>query len=270
MKKILCLCALALVFCSACRDKEANVLIFASDMEPQAYVQAGQRLLIRVRAYAEETTLSRVLISSIDAETGSRPVKDTSVGSTSSEFYFMYTVPAYFSADTTAMTLQFEVFSVDGKSSKMVLPYKVVGGGALRSHDGIVMYAMYSGRPNGFSLASVQTLFCETSDSADIDFYAYHDTLSTDSATLSREWRSRTGLQFARLNDFDYAGANRLMLGNTYKAARRYTSVKELAEGDILLFGRGEEAIGALQLLMVVDEAGTANDRYVFNMKLKY
>ena len=90
MKKILCLCALALVFCSACRDKEANVLIFASDMEPQAYVQAGQRLLIRVRAYAEETTLSRVLISSIDAETGSRPVKDTSVGSTSSEFYFMY------------------------------------------------------------------------------------------------------------------------------------------------------------------------------------
>ncbi len=268
MRKLLCLCVLSLALCCSCK-KEPSVIIIAKDTEKQTYVKAGQRLLIHVSAVSTETTLSRVLISSIDAEKGTNVALDTAVGSTGSDFYFTYTVPSYFTSDTSMLTLQFDVYTTDNLHSMMVLVYKVVGGGSLRSHDGVVMYARYSGRPDGFSLTSEQTLYCETADSSDIDIYAYHDTLTTDSATLAREWRSKTGLVFTRMNGFDYAGSTQLTLTNAFKAASRYTSVKELAEGDIILFGRGEEAIGVLQLLMVVDEPGTLNDRYIFNMKLK-
>lgn len=150
----------------------------------------------------------------------------------------------------------------------MALAYKVVGGASLIHYDGIVMYGARSGRPNGFSLSKAQTLLCETSDSSLIDIYDYP---SIDAATtagrLSREWRSRTGLQFARMNDFDYSGTNQLLLNNAFKASRRYTSLKDIAEGDVVLFGREDQALGVLQVLMVVDEYGNTNDRYVFNLK---
>jgi hypothetical protein len=171
--------------------------------------------------------------------------------------------------DTAQLTLAFEGFASNGGTSKMVLIYRVVGGASLISYDGIIMYGARSGRPDGFSLAKAQTIDCDTEDSSNIDMYDYYDILSADTTgRLSREWRSRTGLQFARMNDFDFSGTNQLLLNNAFRSSRRYTSLKDISEGDVVLFGRGEDALGVLQLLMVADEAGTANDRYVFNLKL--
>ena len=60
------------------------------------------------------------------------------------------------------------------------------------------------------------------------------------------------------------------MLNSAFKASKRYTSLKQIAEGDVVVFGRGDEALGVLQMLIVSDEPGSAtNDRYIFNMKLK-
>ena len=271
MKRIVVFLGLLVPVLFSCKEDPSDVFILATDAEQNAYVQSGNNLLIRVRSVSDNYLVDRIRISSIDAEKGTQLLKDTNIGGLkSAEFYFTYTVPSYFIADTSLLTLQFEAFASNGGSSKMVLKYRVVGGASLIPYDGIMMYGARSGRPNGFSLATAQTLYCETADSSTIDIYDYHDTLSgASSDQLSREWRSRTGLHFARLNDFDYAGTNQLLLNNAFKASRHYTSLKNIAEGDVILFGRGDEALGVLRLLMVADEAGTANDRYVFNMKLK-
>ena len=218
----------------------------AKDVDNTSFVQSGNKLLIRVQAISDNYKVDRIRIYSVDAEKGSVQLKDTLVGGVKRvDFYFMYTVPSYFISDTAALTLQFEAVASNGGSSKMALAYKVVGGASLIHYDGIVMYGARSGRANGFSLASAQTLYCETADSSTIDIYDYHDTLSGDtSGRLSREWRSRTGLQFARMNDFDYSGTNQLLLNNAFKASRRYSSLKDIAEGDVVLFGRADQALG--------------------------
>ena len=269
MKKILSVCCLFAILCSACKDEVSDVVVIAKDADYNMYVQSGNRLLIKVNALSDEYSVDRIRISSVDAEKGSVKLLDTAIGQKRTEFYFMYTVPSYFIADTSALQLVFEAVASNGGTSKMSLQYKVIGGATLLSYDGIIMYSAISGRPNGLSLNKAQTLYCETADSASIDIYDYHDTLIADPTALSREWRSRTGLTFARLNDFDYAGTNQLLLNSAYKASKRYTSLKQIAEGDVIVFGRGEEALGVLQMLIVSDEAGSVNDRYIFNMKLR-
>ena len=270
MKRFLSVCFLFAVLCTACKDEVSDVVILATDTDYNMYVQSGNRLLVRVYSFSDEYSVDRIRISSVDAEKGSLKLLDTVIGQKHTEFYFMYTVPSYFIADTAALQLVFEAVASNGETSKMSLNYKVVGGASLLSYDGIMMYSAISGRPNGLSLNKAQTLYCETADSASIDIYDYHDTLAADPTALSREWRSRTGLTFARLNDFDYAGTNQLLLNNAYKASKHYTSLKQIAEGDVIVFGRGEEALGVLQMLIVSDEPGSAtNDRYIFNMKLK-
>ena len=262
-----------LLFCgcmlASCWKEPSDVFIFATDSEGVASVQSGNKLLIRIQAVSDNYKVDRIRISSLDAEKGQQQLMDTLIGGMKrTEFYYTYTVPSYFTADTALLTLQFEAVASNGGSSKMVLKYRVVGGASLIPYDGIIMYGARSGRANGFSLASAQTLYCETADTSTIDIYDYHDTLSGDtSGRLSREWRSRTGLQFARMNDFDYSGTNQLLLNNAFKASRRYTSLKDIAEGDVVLFGRADQALGVLQVLMVADEAGNTNDRYVFNLK---
>ena len=269
MRKI----GLLLLFCgcmlASCWKEPSDVFIFATDSEGVASVQSGNKLLIRIQAVSDNYKVDRIRISSIDAEKGQQQLMDTLIGGMKrTEFYYTYTVPSYFTADTALLTLQFEAVASNGGSSKMVLKYRVVGVASLIPYDGIIMYGARSGRANGFSLASAQTLYCETADTSTIDIYDYHDTLSGDtSGRLSREWRSRTGLQFARMNDFDYSGTNQLLLNNAFKASRRYTSLKDIAEGDVVLFGRADQALGVLQVLMVADEAGNTNDRYVFNLK---
>lgn len=258
------------MLCTACKDEVSDVVILATDTDYNMYVQSGNRLLVRVYSFSDEYSVDRIRISSVDAEKGSLRLLDTVIGQKRTEFYFMYTVPSYFVADTAALQLVFEAVASNGETSKMSLNYKVVGGASLLSYDGLILYSAASGRPDGLSLAKAQTLYCETADSASIDIYDYHDTLAADPTALSREWRSRTGLTFARLNDFDYAGTNQLLLNSAYKASKRYTSLKQIAEGDVVVFGRGEEALGVLQMLIVSDEPGSAtNDRYIFNMKLK-
>ena len=270
MKRFLSVCFLFAVLCTSCKDEVSDLVILATDTDYNMYVQSGNRLLIRVRSLSDEYSVDRIRISSVDAEKGSIRLLDTAIGQKRTEFYFMYTVPSYFAADTSALQLLFEAVASNGGTSSMSLLYKVVGGASLLSYDGLILYSAVSGRPDGLSLAKAQTLYCETADSASIDIYDYHDTLAADPTVLSREWRSRTGLTFARLNDFDYAGTNQLLLNSAYKASKRYTSLKQIAEGDVIVFGRGEEALGVLQMLIVADEPGSAtNDRYIFNMKLK-
>ena len=262
-----CIFAVCIVSCD--RSEPSDVIVLATDSDGMVYVQAGKKLLIHVQSLSDNYLVDRIRISSIDAEMGTKLLKDTLLGGVKrSDFYFQYTVPSYFLSDTAQLTLAFEGFASNGGTSKMVLVYRVVGGASLIPYDGIVMYSARSGRPNGFSLSKAQTVRCETEDSSIIDIYDYHDTLSGDtSGHLSREWRSRTGLQFARMNDFDYSGTDQLLLNNAFKASRRYTSLKDIAEGDVVLFGRADQALGVLQVLMVADEAGNTNDRYVFNLK---
>ena len=86
---------------------------------------------------------------------------------------------------------------------------------------------------------------------------------------LSRQWRSQSGLQFVRYNDFNFPAATVKYLHDSYLAGNKFSSVSNLNTGDIILVGRGNEAIGVFQIQNIYDEEGYENDRYELTFKKK-
>jgi hypothetical protein len=58
-----------------------------------------------------------------------------------------------------------------------------------------------------------------------------------------------------------------MSISNSYKNGIKLSSATNLKDGDVLIVGQGNKAIGAIQILTVIDQAGYANDKYVFSIK---
>ena len=59
---------------------------------------------------------------------------------------------------------------------------------------------------------------------------------------VDRMWRSDTGVRFAKVNAFDYAGATRSAVASLYENSRCDEFVDALAIDDVILLGRGDHA----------------------------
>jgi hypothetical protein len=265
MKQILFF-VLLITFLYGCeRNTESKVVILISTEDSLSNVKSGDKLLFHIQSFANEDVIKNITITSSDPQYGLLTVWDTLLDMEKFDYDYQYIVADY--NDTTTVRLTFKVFAPDNTSSSLHATLRVKKNDALlSSFDGIMMYAAKSNNRNGFNTTSVQTLYCETTDPSQTDIYDYDDTLSVQ-GTLSREWRSKTGVLFARFNDFNFAAATKSGVITAFENAAKYTSIKNLTNGDIILIGRGQTALGVIQLIDVYDELDTANDRYVFNFK---
>ena len=125
------------------------------------------------------------------------------------------------------------------------------------------MYASYKNEKNGFSIFRNEVVDCETSDSTYIDIYDY----SVDSTlVLSREWRTLTGIMFARFNDFDFENATVSSVYNAYSNSNKNTKLMNINNDDIILVGK-EHALGVIKIINVFDDVDPMQDRYYFVYK---
>lgn len=255
-----------LIFCGCKGDDVSKVVIIISTSDTLSNLTPGDKVLFRIHSFANEDEIRNITITSSDLQEGRMLIFDTSLNVEKFDYDYQYTVPDY--EDSTTVRLTFEAFSSDNtSSSSMPVTLRVINKNVvLPSFDGIIMYAANSNNKNGFNINSMQTLYCETTDSLQIDIYDCYDTLIFPDA-LSREWRSKTGILFARFNDFNFATATRFGVITAFEHAAKYTSIKNLTNGDIILIGNNNKSLGVIQLIAIYDEEGTANDRYVFNLK---
>ena len=72
---------------------------------------------------------------------------------------------------------------------------------------------------------------------------------------------------FSRAEGFNFGEATAQSISNTWKNLTASTTIKQLKADDVLLFGKGDEALGAMKIMNVYDEVGTESDRYVFSLK---
>ena len=149
-----------------------------------------------------------------------------------------------------------------------MLHVRVVGNVLLVPYEDLIMYSSCSEKGNGLSLQWVEPVIIQSADSTTIDVYDYHQP-DTDPDLLSREWRSMTGLRFVRYNDFNFSAATIKYLQDAYLAGNGYSSITNLQVGDIILVGRGIDAIGVFLVQQIYDEEGIDNDRYVLSFKKK-
>lgn len=136
----------------------------------------------------------------------------------------------------------------------------------LIERSGYTLYSAHSDGFDAFSFAGLRTLKRSEADPADVDLYAGESSAGREDV-LSRIWRSGTGVKFAKVNAFDYAGATRSAVASLYANSRCDDFVEELAIDDVILLGRGDRALGVVKIVAIYDEAGASRDRYLFNLK---
>ena len=84
---------------------------------------------------------------------------------------------------------------------------------------------------------------------------------------LSREWRSMTGLMFARFNDFDFENASFTSVVNAYSTSNKTSKLTNIGNEDIILVGKEYGALGVIKVINVFDEFDNMQDRYYFVFK---
>lgn len=91
------------------------------------------------------------------------------------------------------------------------------------------------------------------------------DSLKPD--VLSFAWESKGSVYFSRFESFDYGEATVSSISNAYNIGKHNLMIQQLVNDDIILFGSKNDAYGVIKILLVANEEGTENDRYVFSLK---
>ena len=263
MKKIFTYLLLAgLLSLVSCQEEESDIVILV-DTEHGQEALPGEAILFDIHAFANEGAVERVQVTSFDAHNGTTSLLDSLVRAADCRFDFTYTTPLY--ADTTELQLSFKAVSTDGGTVRTVRRFRVSADNpVLEALDAFTLFSAHSGKPDAFMIDLGQTMYLETSRDSCVDIY---DMAGAAPDTLLREWRSGTGLSFARFNDFNFEGATRQHVSSAYAVASKYDKMTGLSNNDIILVGRRDTAWGVIKILSVYDEAGKDNDRYIFSLK---
>lgn len=264
MKKLFYLLAISLFLSSCSGDDESDVIIIAKTINGKEYYNAGEKIIFDIESFANKGFISSIKIMTVTSH-GATSLLDTVIDGERTQFLYQYNVPQ-FDSDTTNVKFQFKAFCSTGNYSEMSKTHKVVGDIHLNAAE-YTMFASYKNEKNGFSVTRNEIVDCGTTDSTFIDFYDY----SIDSTmTLSREWRSMTGLMFARFNDFDFENANYSSVVNSYSNSNKASKILNINNEDIILVGKENEALGVLKVINVFDESDNMQDRYYFVFKRLY
>ncbi len=277
MKKQFCFISLVLLSLCACRQSSDLVhLIEMKDIQWQAdYIPSGTNIRMHMIAQTENSTVANIKTTAYDVQHGDYTILDTTFAYPSStvDFYYHYTTPMFM--DTTTMYVTSVMTTATGEQIRYRFNLHVLPA-AVKMHtlDAVTMYSAESGGKYGFSLVTLNTLYPETQTTIPSvlqkDQLVFFDRAQADSTQLDKmscEWESTSGVYFARFESFDYSEATVASIQRAYDICKRDNIIKGIRNDDVILFGTKSQALGALKVLIVADEAGSANDRYIFAMK---
>lgn len=256
-----------LLFFFACKDEnETDTILTIEPDDLVKTVQAGEKILYTLTASSKQTPIQNITISTYNPAYGLLVIFDTIVNQQFTQTNYQYTVPPV--NDTTNIKIYFKSTLQSGESLSITRIITVTGGEIkLDELTGITLYSSSSGRPDAFHISNGQLINSHTSPEDSIqDILAWQDS-TTDATLLSREWRSPSGLKFARSNSFNYAAATQLSVDNTYRSCMKLNYIKELNPDDIIFIGDEYKAWGVIKIVYIFDEQGIINDRYLFNIK---
>lgn len=272
MRKAFIVLVGSLLLFSACKETTSPVNLFVSRSDDYGLsVSPEMYIMFHIKAYSDHDEITRIECHSFDSENGLESVFDTMfvAGTTSVEYNYSHYTKYYTTSENMQVKLTFTVHTLGGESLDQVDYYYVAGNVLLVPYEDLIVYSgAQSEKPNGLSLKWVNPIIVQTDDSTRVDIYDYH-AQGSNPDSLSREWRSMTGVKFVRFNDFNFPAATTMYLQEAYLAGNKYTSVSNLQYGDIILVGRNNTAIGVFLIQSIYDEDGFENDRYELTFKKK-
>jgi len=267
MKKIIFFIAIAISFsCISCDKNDESKVAVSLKSNLIQFAQPGNKLTFDFHAYSLYSTLKQFSIVSSDTENGTQTLVEITPDVAKYDYTFVYDVPS-FSKDSMLVTLTIKAVDYDNNAFQLKCPITIVGGAQLLPEmTGIVMYSTLSGKPDAFSLQDVSQVFLRTlADSTKVDVYDYAPDI--DSMAISREWRTKTNVYFAKANNFNYPMATVATIKSSFQSSISGKSINQLAINDIILFNQGD-IYGVIQITDIADNEDTNNDYYRFNVKI--
>ena len=263
MKKVLLLLCVGALFFSSCRktDDENDVVIITDLMNSQTSYNTGDIVTFHVKSFANKGYIAKINISSVSV--GLDVLLDTVINANKTDFHYFYHVPS-FNDSIQKVKLIFKSICSTGSESQMNRTITVKSYDApLEELGQFTMYSSLSGKPDGFSLSLVQTVYSQI-DTLRCDFYDYS---VDETGVFGRRWNGKNNLLFARFNDFNYSQATKKSVTNAFNDANKTSFISDINNDDIIFVGTENRALGVIKVMAVYDEAGTENDRYNFYLK---
>lgn len=267
MKLLIWAYAILLLILTSCESESdaSAVVIQLKNWTNNLTVNPGEIVRINIKSFTINESIRNFKISSFDNEYGNITLFETEPDSKEFTHQYFYTIPS-FRTDSINVELKFQAADNLGNLQEITTNIIVKGGKILSERSGIRLYAGNSGREDGFSLNNPSQVFITSLvDDNQIDVYAYDEGNSNDA--LSREWRTKTDIEFVKNNAFDYSNATAATVSSIYSSSRRSLNVKDIRNGDIIILGKGIKAWGVFLIVATYDNEETCEDGYLFNYK---
>lgn len=255
-------CCVILMSCSSQSDV-SEIQVVVSPDSVVMHVENEDILPYDIQFNSIKEPITRFQITQRTTKTASLCVFDTILNTQKQHLYFEYKVPSTIYENRIELSFTAKTASDYFTVTKYLLLDTI--NTQLKESSAHVMYSEVGKTANAFSLSERQIKNYPL-DSLKCDIYDYHDSALLQNQ-LSSEWRSATGMCFARFNDFNYSDATVQSLQNSYSNAQKSTTVNQLKVNDVILIGNKITAKAVVKIIAIFDEAGYQNDRYVFNIK---
>lgn len=280
MKKIFVVLLVVSAMCTACMDKETE-LTFQFNLVDYSWLQdtipSESPLRLHVNARSLSSQIKHIVITSFDDKYQIQGVLDTVFQDPlkTADFDFIWPLKNYM--ELTTVSLKGYAYSTGG--DQMVYAMAIRVGADTRKldpYDNITLYSAASGRKSGFSMVDLETVYPDSERRDSLVFYdempevpqATEENPNPEVPDVMRcTWYSTSGVYFARFESFDYAQATARKVIEAYGNSKRYPKIEGIHNDDILLVGTADKPLGVIKVILVSDEEGVANDRYIFSLK---
>ena len=280
MKKLFVLLLVVGAMLTSCQEKETEMALLFDvvGLSPiKDTIPSEGTVRIHVYSRSLSSQVKHIVFNSYDDKYLTQGVLDTVFQDPLRvvNFEFLWTLKEY--TQLTNVTLKGNAYSVGGDQMGYSIGVKV---GAttrtLRPLDNITLYSAASEGKCGFSMVDLIAVYPDTERRDSLIFYDNtrkivvedEETPQTETADqLSRIWYSNSGLYFARFESFNYAEATADQVITAYAQSQHYPKIENIHDDDVLLVGTAQQALGVIKVMLVSDQEGVANDRYIFSLK---
>ena len=253
---------------ASCEKQSELVITMNADVNwGSEYIASGTNIHFSISSESQSSPIKKILLTSSDAEFRDRKLLDSTLSIPAKKVNVSYYSALPYYKDTTVVT--FFARSYDEAGNTMVYPivmHVLPGAKKLREIDNVTLYSAASSGKSAFSLETMQPVYIPA-DSTKVGWFDWLNEDKTDKS-LSRIWDSKSGVLFSRSEGYNFSEATSVSLQNAWPNHVKSSTIKNLKADDVLLFGKGDQALGVIKIMAVYDDPDVENDRYIFSLKV--
>jgi hypothetical protein len=259
-----CLILCSILVWSSCKKEDVGDFLNISITPPGQYEirNSGEIIHFSIKLSSNSALSELIIVEEVNNSIIDTIYHEQISGLEKTELY-TYTCPNLTSSDTSEVKLIFYCSNTNGDITERAKVFSVVSETILLEETTIggTMYSSNSSEFNSFDLLTGLPMYSSPDSTSHIS-----DNTDSLSDILSRKWVSMSGVLFTEVPQFNYAHATLEGIENAYSTNQVKPFVDNI-EADNIIIAKIENNYVLIKITQVIDDVGSDNDRYIFNIK---